>query len=65
MRADEEHDDMTTPWFPYPALSGATYSAAELGRDNDRVFLLDQRDLPLHETYVELRTSVEVATQSV
>ncbi len=34
-------------------LSGASYSAAELMPDNDRVVMLDQRRLPLEEHYLE------------
>lgn len=50
---------MTVP-HPQP-LSGASYSAVELGVDNDRVVMLDQRALPERESYVELRTPREVA----
>jgi methylthioribose-1-phosphate isomerase len=49
------------PWHPRPALSGARYSAAEIAETLDRVFLLDQRELPARETYVDLRTAAEVA----
>jgi len=34
-------------------LSGASYSAIELGLDNDRIFVLDQLALPVDETYRE------------
>jgi methylthioribose-1-phosphate isomerase len=49
------------PWLPGRALSGARYSAAELAREGDRAFLLDQRELPRRELYCELRTATEVA----
>jgi methylthioribose-1-phosphate isomerase len=49
------------PWAPAPALSGAAYSAAELSQEGDRVFLLEQRDLPGIERYVTLTTAAEVA----
>ncbi|MDI1432615.1 S-methyl-5-thioribose-1-phosphate isomerase [Polyangium sorediatum] len=49
------------PWYPAPALSGAGYSAAELAESCDRVFLLDQRDLPAREVYVTLRSVEDVA----
>src|SRR5262245_28629919 len=49
------------PWFPELALSGARYSAVELAKANDRVFLLDQRELPAREIYVELTGAEEVA----
>ena len=49
------------PWAPRAALSGARYSAAELASDGTRVFLLDQRELPLRELYVSLETTDEVA----
>jgi methylthioribose-1-phosphate isomerase len=50
------------PWHPAPALSGARYSAAELSAEGDRVFLLDQRELPVREVYVTLETAAEVAS---
>src|SRR5262249_48844642 len=49
------------PWAPEPALSGASYSAAELSVGSDRVFLLDQRRLPVAETYVDLGSAAEGA----
>lgn len=49
------------PWSPGVALSGARYSAAELGADADRVFLLDQRELPAREIYVTLHAAEDVA----
>ena len=49
------------PWAPALALSGASYSAAELSSQNDRVFLLEQRELPGRERYVTLTTVAEVA----
>ncbi|AKT42437.1 S-methyl-5-thioribose-1-phosphate isomerase [Chondromyces crocatus] len=49
------------PWAPAEALSGASYSAAELSADGDRVFLLEQRELPVVERYVTLTTPAEVA----
>ncbi len=54
---------MTTarPWAPHPALSGAGYSAVELAAAGNRVFMLDQRDLPVSERYTELHTAGEVA----
>jgi methylthioribose-1-phosphate isomerase len=42
-------------------LSGASYSAAELADSLDRVFLLDQRELPLRVLYADLSTSAAVA----
>jgi len=42
------------PWDPVPALSGASYSAAELSPEGDRVYLLEQRELPDRERYVTL-----------
>lgn len=49
------------PWLPALALSGARYSAAELSAAGDRVFLLDQRELPEREAYLSLATAAEVA----
>ncbi len=47
---------------PHPdPLSGASYSAVELLPGNDGVVLLDQRRLPVDESYVVLRTHGEVA----
>lgn len=51
----------TPPWHPHAALSGTSYSAAELSHDNERVFLLEQRDLPVHETYRTYASAKEVA----
>ncbi|MBW2527797.1 MAG: S-methyl-5-thioribose-1-phosphate isomerase [Deltaproteobacteria bacterium] len=39
------------------ALSGAEYSAAELAGDGRRLFVLDQRRLPLEERYVTVETA--------
>jgi methylthioribose-1-phosphate isomerase len=48
--------------LPHPEpLSGETYSAVELSPGGDRVIMLEQRDLPEHERYLELRTVEEVA----
>ncbi len=56
---------MTTPspppWAPHAALSGASYSAAELSAAGDRVFLLEQRELPAREVYVALHDAAAVA----
>ena len=49
------------PWHPRPALSGARYSAAELGGDDRRLYLMDQRELPAREVYLELASSGEAA----
>jgi methylthioribose-1-phosphate isomerase len=49
------------PWHPHPALSGASYSAAELARTNDLVFLLEQRDLPVVERYHTYTSAAAVA----
>jgi len=49
------------PWFPARALSGANYSAVEFAETNDRIYLLDQRELPMREKYVTLTTVTEVA----
>jgi methylthioribose-1-phosphate isomerase len=49
------------PWAPAAALSGARYSAAELSAAGDRVFLLDQRELPEREIYLEYRDAAAVA----
>lgn len=49
------------PWLPGVALSGARYSAAELAAEGDRVFLLDQRELPAREVYVTLDDAPKVA----
>lgn len=51
----------SAPWAPSLALSGASYSAAELAAEGDRVFLLDQRELPGREVYIELRAAEAVA----
>ncbi|MBI5533524.1 MAG: S-methyl-5-thioribose-1-phosphate isomerase [Deltaproteobacteria bacterium] len=40
-------------------LSGASYSAVELAPENDRVWMLEQRELPDHERYLEM---TDVAT---
>ncbi len=48
--------------LPHPSpLSGASYSAVELGPSDDVVWMLEQRLLPRVEQYVELRTVDEVA----
>src|SRR5277367_2170947 len=52
---------MTAPWLPREALSGASYSAVELAEAGDRVFMLDQRELPAREVYTELRGAAAVA----
>jgi methylthioribose-1-phosphate isomerase len=52
---------VAAPWLPEPAISGARYSAAELAADGDRVFLLDQRELPGREIYVTLTDAAQVA----
>ena len=52
---------VTPPWHPHAALSGSSYSAAELSQQNDRVFLLEQRELPVHETYHTYMTVKAVA----
>ena len=52
---------MPPPWSPRAALSGARYSAVELSAEGDRVFMMDQRELPAREIYVELTTAAEVA----
>ena len=49
------------PWHPHAALSGTSYSAAELAHTNDRVYLLEQRDLPVHETYHTYTSAKTVA----
>lgn len=47
---------------PHPApLSGTTYSPVELAPGNDRVVMLDQRELPQREEYCELVTHGDVA----
>ncbi|WP_437962288.1 S-methyl-5-thioribose-1-phosphate isomerase (plasmid) [Sorangium sp. So ce119] len=48
----------TPPWAPAEAISGADYSAVELAQGDDRVFLLEQRELPERERYV---TATDVA----
>ena len=52
---------VAAPWLPQPAISGARYSAAELAVGGDRVFLLDQRELPGREIYVTLTDAAQVA----
>ncbi len=49
------------PFYPHAALSGSSYSAAELSHDNDQVFLLEQRDLPNREVYHSYTTATAVA----
>lgn len=49
------------PWHPHAALSGTSYSAAELAHTNDRVFLLEQRELPVRETYHTYTSATGVA----
>jgi methylthioribose-1-phosphate isomerase len=47
---------MSVAGVPHPdPISGASYSAVELSPENDAVILMDQRRLPLEETYIELR----------
>jgi methylthioribose-1-phosphate isomerase len=41
-------------------LSGASYSAVELSAENDRVWMLEQRELPEHERYIEMTDVAEV-----
>ena len=45
----------TPPWAPAEALSGASYSAAELSGKGDRVYLLEQRELPEREVFARRR----------
>ena len=46
---------------PHPEpLSCASYSAVELSLDNDRVILLEQRELPTVERYLSLADCAEV-----
>jgi methylthioribose-1-phosphate isomerase len=52
---------VAAPWDPEPAISGARYSAAELAANGDKVFLLDQRELPGREIYVTLGDAAAVA----
>ncbi|APR74890.1 Methylthioribose-1-phosphate isomerase [Minicystis rosea] len=52
---------MAPPWHPHAPLSGAGYSAVELAAEGDRVFMMDQRELPAREVYVELFTAAQVA----
>jgi methylthioribose-1-phosphate isomerase len=40
------------PWHGQQALSGAAYSAVELDADDARLYVLDQRLLPLEERYL-------------
>jgi methylthioribose-1-phosphate isomerase len=49
------------PWHPAETLSGANYSAVELAGTNDRIYMLDQRELPTREVYVTLTTVEQVA----
>jgi methylthioribose-1-phosphate isomerase len=49
------------PWAPALALSGASYSAVELSAGGDRVFMLDQRELPTRQIYAELASDAQVA----
>ncbi len=49
------------PWEPAAALSGADYSAVELAQGDDRVFLLEQRELPERERYLTVTDSAGVA----
>jgi methylthioribose-1-phosphate isomerase len=51
--------------LPHPEpISGESYSAVELAPGNDFVVMLDQRELPERETYVELG-SVEEVTRAI
>jgi methylthioribose-1-phosphate isomerase len=52
---------MDVPWSPHAALSGARYSAVELSAEADRVFLLEQRELPARERYVTFTDPAGVA----
>ena len=53
---------MSASRLPHPdPISGASYSAAELMIGDATVVLLDQRRLPLVESYVALTTASEVA----
>ncbi len=52
--------DQDKPWFPAPSLSGSNYSAVEFAQTNDRVFMMDQRELPAREIYVTLTTAEQV-----
>ena len=48
--------------LPHPEpISGASYSAVELMPGDDVIVMLDQRKLPAHEEYVELRDAAHVA----
>lgn len=49
------------PWGQTAALSGADYSAVELASSDDRVFMLDQRLLPVEQRYHTLGSCAEVA----
>lgn len=49
------------PWHPHAALSGTSYSAAELSASNDLVYLLEQRELPVRERYITYGSCREVA----
>ncbi len=40
------------PWKGATPLSGADYSAAELSRDDSKLFVMDQRRLPAEEVYL-------------
>ena len=51
------HDRLPAP----EPLSGASYSAVELSGENDRLWMLEQRELPLVERYVEMSEVEEVA----
>ncbi|AGP34821.1 S-methyl-5-thioribose-1-phosphate isomerase [Sorangium cellulosum] len=52
---------LAPPWAPAEAISGADYSAVELAQGDDRVFLLEQRDLPERERYVTATDAAGVA----
>ncbi|WP_437782901.1 S-methyl-5-thioribose-1-phosphate isomerase [Sorangium sp. So ce1097] len=49
------------PWAPAAAISGADYSAVELAQGDDRVFLLEQRELPERERYLTVTDAAGVA----
>lgn len=51
----------TPPWAPAEAISGADYSAVELAQSDDRVFLLEQRELPERERYLTVTDAASVA----
>lgn len=52
---------LAPPWAPAEAISGADYSAVELAQGDDRVFFLEQRELPERERYVTVTDAAGVA----